>query len=132
MPQKIVGTPVNKGNKIIGRRARLLLKASIIGGQNLAYLRIDRPEIEAMLVEIKPGGQSGRHIHPVPTLVYVIKGTLTVELDNGSRHKYPAGKISMEVTNVWHNARNMARKSLKLLVIYLGQRGKPNMLRPTI
>ena len=102
------------------------------GRQKLAYLKTDNPEIEVMWVEIKPGGQSGRHMHPVPTLVYVITGTLTIELDDGSRHKYSAGKISMEVTNIWHNARNMARKSLKLLVIYLGERGKPNMLRPAV
>ena len=125
--------PVNKGDKILGRKARSLLKASTTTDrQKLAYLRTDKAQIEAMLVEIKPGGQSGRHMHPVPTLVYIIKGTLTVELDDGSRHKYSAGKISMEVTNIWHNARNMARKSLKLLVIYLGERGKPNMLRPAV
>ena len=121
----------NKANKILGRRARSLLKASTTTGrQKLEYLRTDKPEIEVMLVEIRPGGQSGRHMHPVPTLVYVIEGTLTVELDDGSRHKYPAGTTSMEVTNIWHNARNMARKSLRLLVIYLGEKGRLNLIRP--
>ena len=123
--------PANEANKIMGRRARSLLKASAtIGRQKLEYLRTDKPEIEVMLVEIKPGGQSGRHMHPVPTLVYVIEGTLTVELDDGSRHKCRAGNAVLEVINTWHNARNMGRRSLKLLVIYLGKKGRPNFLRP--
>lgn len=123
--------PANAANKIVGRRGRLLLKASAtIGRQKLEYLRTHKPEIEVMLVEIKPGGQSGRHMHPVPTLVYVKEGTLTVELDDGSRHKCQAGTAVLEVINTWHNARNRGRQSLKLLVSYLGEKGRPNLLRP--
>jgi len=115
----------------VGRKARSLLKATAtIGKQKLSYLRTDKPEIEVMLVEIKPAGQSGRHMHTVPTLVYVIEGALTVELDDGSRHKCQAENGVLEVINTWHNARNMGRKSLKLLVIYLGEKGRPNLLRP--
>ncbi len=82
-----------------------------------------------MLVEIKPGGQSGRHMHPVSTLVYVMEGTLTVELDDESRHTCQAGPAVLEVINTWHNARNMGRKLLKLLVIYLGEKGRVILLR---
>ena len=130
-PEDIVIMPANQANKIVGRRAKSLLKASAtIGRQKLKYLKTDKPEIEVMLVEIKPGGQSGRHMHPVPTLVYVIEGTLTVELDDVSRHTCQAGNAVLEVINTWHNARNMGRKSLKLLVIYQGEKGRPNLLRP--
>jgi quercetin dioxygenase-like cupin family protein len=129
-PEDIVSMPADEANKIVGRRARSVLKAfATIGRQKLEYLRTDKPEIEVMMVEIKPGGQSGRHMHPVPTLVYVMEGTLTVELDNESRHKCQAGNAVLEVINTWHNARNMGRKSLKLLVIYLGEKGRANLLR---
>lgn len=122
--------PTIEANKIVGRRARSLLKAfATIGKQKLEYLKTDKPEIEVMLVEVKPGGQSGRHMHPVPTLVYVMEGTLTVELDDESRQKCQAGSAVLEVINTWHNARNMGRKSLKLLVIYLGEKGRANLLR---
>ena len=128
----IVSMPANAANKIVGRRAKSLLKSSAtIDSQKLEYLRTDKPEIEVMLVEIKPDGQSGRHMHPVPTLVYVLEGILTVELDDGSRHKCQAGNVVLEVIHTWHNARNMGRKSLKLLAIYLGEKGRPNLLRPT-
>ena len=130
-PEDIASMPANEANKIVGRRAKSLLKASsTIARKKLEYLRTNKPEIEVMLVEIKPDGQSGRHMHPVPTLVYVIEGTLTVELDDGSRHKCQAENALLEVINIWHNARNMGRKSLKLLVIYLGEKGRPNLLRP--
>jgi quercetin dioxygenase-like cupin family protein len=125
-----VSMPAEGANKIVGRRARSVLRAfATIGRQNLEYLKTDKPEIEVMFVEIKPGGQSGRHRHPVPTLVYVMEGTLTVELDDESRHKCQAGNAVLEVINTWHNARNMGRKSLKLLVIYLGEKGRVNLLR---
>ena len=120
----------DKANTIIGRRARSILRAfTTIGRQKLKYLRTDKPAIEVMLVEIEPRGQSGRHMHPVPTVVYVIEGTLTVEMDDGSRHKTQAGNAVLEVVNTWHNARNMGRQTLKLLVIYLGEKGRVNLLR---
>ena len=119
-------------NKIVGRKARSLLKASgTIGKKKLVYLVTDKPEIEVMLVEIKPTGQSGRHMHPVASIVYVIEGTLTVELDDGSRHKFRAGTAVLEVINTWHNVKNMGRKSLKIMVVYLGEKGRPNLLRPS-
>lgn len=127
--QKIAG---RTANKIVGRTAQEVLKSSTtISRQKLEYPRTNKPGIEGVLVEIEPSGQSGRHMHPVPTLVYVIEGILTVELDDGSRHKCQAGNAVLEVINTWHSARNMGRKLLKLLVIYLGEKGRPNLLRPT-
>jgi len=115
----------------IGRIARQVLKASTtIGGQRITYPRAEKPEIESVLVEMVPGGQSGRHRHPVPTYGYVIEGTLTVEMDDGSRHTYQAGQGFLEGTNRWHNARNLGSTPMKLLTVYLGVKGKPNFLRP--
>ena len=36
-----------------------------------------------VLIEIQPGKESGRHMHPVPTYVHVLEGTLTVEFEDG-------------------------------------------------
>lgn len=118
-------------NKIVGRTVTRLLKSSITAGrQNIVYPRSGKPEIESMLIEIAPGGQSGLHMHPFPTYVYALEGTLTVETDDGSQHKCKARSAVLEVTKTWHNARNMGKKPLKILVVYIGKKGAPNLIRP--
>jgi quercetin dioxygenase-like cupin family protein len=44
----------------------------------------------SVLIEMQPGKESGRHMHPVPTYVHVLEGTLTVELRMAlARHSKP-------------------------------------------
>ena len=54
-----------------------------IGGQNIEYPKTDKAEMASVLIEIQPGKKSGRHMHPVPTYVHVLEGTLTVEFEDG-------------------------------------------------
>jgi quercetin dioxygenase-like cupin family protein len=114
-----------------GLKATPLVKASTTPtGQKLEYPRTDKPEISALLVEIAPGGQAGRHMHPVPTFVYVLEGTLTVELEDGSRRQLQPGQASIETLNTWHDGKNLGSEPLKFVVVYMGEEGKPNTVRP--
>jgi quercetin dioxygenase-like cupin family protein len=114
-----------------GFKADPVVKGSTtLGGQKIEYPKTDKPEISALHVEIEPGGETGRHMHPVPTFVYVLEGVLTVETDDGSRHEFQAGKGFLEVTNTWHNGKNMGKSPLKFLVVFSGEEGKPNLIRP--
>ena len=98
-------------------------------GQKLQYPQTDKPEIESALVEIAPGGESGRHMHPVPTYVYVVEGTLTVDMDHGSPREYAAGSGFLESVNSWHNAKNLGQEPLKILVVFVSEEGKKNFIR---
>ena len=123
--------PNRTADQSVGRTVTRLLKSSTTTGrQKIAYPKSGKPEIEAMLIEFAPGGQSGWHMHPFPAYVYGLEGTLTIETDDGSRHKCKAGSAVLEVTNTWHNARNMGKKPLKILVVYIGKKGVPNLIRP--
>lgn len=68
----------------------ILQSGATIHDAPIAYPETDSPEITALLVEIGPGGESGRHMHPNPTFVYVLEGTLDVEME-GMSHSYKAG-----------------------------------------
>ena len=68
----------------------------------------------ANLVEIAAGGQVGRHMHPVPVLVYVLEGELTVEADGQPARTYKAGQAAVEVVNTWHNGLNRGAVPVKL------------------
>jgi quercetin dioxygenase-like cupin family protein len=69
-------------------------------GQKLEYPKTNKAEIESLLVEIAPGIESVRHMHPVPTYLYILEGTLTVEMDDGSRREYQAGTGFLESMNM--------------------------------
>ena len=104
--------------------------STTIGGEKIEYPKTGTAEIASVMVEIPPGTESGRHMHPAPTYVYVLEGTLTVEFEDGSRQSFKAGSGFLEGMNTWHNAKNLGEMSSKILVVFAGEEGKPNMIRP--
>ena len=114
-----------------GFKATPVFKGSTtMAGQKLEYLRTDKPEISSVLIEIEPGGEIGRHMHLVSGYVHVLEGTVTIEMDDGTRHEFQAGKAFLEATNMWHNAKNIGKTLVKLLVVTPGEDGKSNLIRP--
>ena len=112
-------------------KATPVLKASTtVAGQKIAYPKTDKPEITSLLLEIEPGGESGLHMHPNPTYVHVLEGTLTVQMGDGSTHNYKAGEAFLEIVGGWHNGKNTGKAPVKVLVVFTGEEGKPNLIRP--
>src|SRR6476469_3501328 len=87
-------SPVMKGN-------------TTISGQRIEYPHSNKPEITAVVIQIQPGKESGRHMHPVPTYVHILQGTLTIEFEDGSRQVVEQGRGFLEVVNTWHNGKNL-------------------------
>ncbi len=83
-----------------------------------------------MLIEIQSGKESGRHMHPVPTYVHVLQGTLTIELEDGSQQVFKEGQGFLEGMKTWHNGKNLGDAPVKALVVFAGEEGTPNMVRP--
>jgi quercetin dioxygenase-like cupin family protein len=98
-------------------------------GQKIAYPKTDKAEMTALLVEMEPGTEVGLHMHPVPLVVYVLEGTLDVEMSDGSKHQIEAGKAFLEVVNTWHNGLNKGKTPLKFFVVFAGVQGKDNLIR---
>ena len=69
-------------------------------------------------------------MHPVPTYVHVLEGTLTVEFEDGSRQTFKAGSGFLEVVNTWHNGKNLGEVPLRFLIVFAGEEGQPNLIRP--
>lgn len=98
-------------------------------GQEIQF-PLFRNQITALLIEIAPGGETGRHQHPAPTFVYVLEGTVTIDIEGHPQAVHTAGQGFLEANNVWHNGRNRGTTPLKLLVVFSGEEGKPNLVRP--
>ena len=113
-----------------GLKATMILQASTTPAGQPIQFPLFRNQFTANLVEIAPGGQVGRHMHPVPVLVYIMEGELTVEADGQPARSYKAGQAAVEVMNTWHNGLNRGSVPVKFLVVYAGEEGKPTTVRP--
>ena len=87
-------------------------------------------QIVAVLAEVAPGGQVGRHMHPNPLFVYIVEGALTIEMEGHGAHTFSAGEGLAEVVNTWHNGRNLGDTPVKFLIVFAAQNGTPTIIRP--
>jgi quercetin dioxygenase-like cupin family protein len=107
----------------------VLETTTTITGQPIRFPHGDN-QFAAVIAEVAPGGQVGRHMHPVPLFVYMLEGTLSIEMDGHGTHTFSAGQGFAEVTNTWHNGRNLTDKPVRFLIVFAGQKGVPNLIRP--
>ena len=108
----------------------ILQSGATVAGVAIAYPKTDSAEVTALRVDVGPGGETGRHMHPFPTFVYVLEGAINVEMDGGAVRSYRAGDSFLEVVNTWHNGKNVGTTTAKLLVVFVGVHGKPGLVRP--
>ena len=74
-------------------------------------LKVDLPEIKGSqmnlwVADIAPGAETGRHTHPTPRFVYVLEGTVTLEMDGKPSQTFKAGQAFVEMPNMVHNFKN--------------------------
>ena len=108
-----------------------ILQSSVTNaGGRIRYPATDSAEVTALRVDIGPGGETGRHMHMYPAFVYVLEGAVEVEIEGGGSHGYKTGDSFVEAVKTWHNGKNRGSFPVKLLVVFAGVRGKPNLVRP--
>lgn len=78
---------------------------------------------------VSPGFVGGRHFHPGPVFVYVLKGELTVETE-GKTETYGPGQLYPEQLNTVMQGKNLSTSDdLEFLVFQVGDIGKPMMIK---
>jgi quercetin dioxygenase-like cupin family protein len=84
------------------------------------------PKYEAVMAiaEIAPGAMSGRHRHPGIEVAYVLDGSLIIEHEGEAPVTLHAGDAIKNMAVV-HNARNPGTKPVKILAVYIVEKGKP-------
>ncbi len=110
-------------------KATTLLKTTTtITGQKLEYPG-SNPQVTATVVEIPPGVDVGWHEHPNIRYVYVLEGTLTIELENGTRREFSPGTIFVEAFGTRHHGMNAGSTAAKVLFIDHSEEGQSNMVK---
>lgn len=83
-----------------------------------------KAEVTGMVVEIAHGGETGWHLHAVPSFGMVLEGELEVQLKDGTIKRLKSGEAIAEVVNTLHNGRNVGSVPVKLVVFYVGAVGQ--------
>ena len=108
-----------------GVASRVLLRTdTTFAGQAIHYPDTVDPEVTALEVVIPPGGETGWHTHPFPGYAYVLSGELTVELEDGSLHRFQAGQAIAESVDKLHNGMNRGKDPVKLIAFFTGGKGR--------
>jgi quercetin dioxygenase-like cupin family protein len=84
--------------------------------------------LAGQIVEIEPGGQTGRQRHLVPSYIYVLEGILTTNSDGGpvgvdGVQYHGAGQSYMDAVGVWHNHSNGGTTPIKYLLLLISTPG---------
>lgn len=98
------------------------LKRELVGRADVSV-----PGREAVVarVEVAPGGKAGRHTHPGDEISYVIEGESLLLVDGQPPRRVKAGETFIIPAGVVHDAHNDSSKPVKLVGIYVVEKGKP-------
>jgi quercetin dioxygenase-like cupin family protein len=96
--------------------------------QPIVYPKTEKPELVSVIGIIEPGGRTPLHEHPVPTYVYVLEGEVELQSHGGQPHRYKAGEAYIEALNHQHQLFNKGNVPAKVLVVFVGEEGKPTTI----
>ncbi|WP_339950374.1 cupin domain-containing protein [uncultured Albimonas sp.] len=82
-------------------------------------------QLNAAIVTMRPGQNTGLHRHPGPMFAWVLEGEITVTYrdDAGTVRTYRKGEALIEAQEVAHSGVNTGAGPLRLLVVIPGAKG---------
>ncbi len=86
-------------------------------------------EITSFILRIEEGETPKFHCHPVPTMGYVLKGSVEVETKNGKKVTFSEGDSAVEVMRTVHRGRAI-NGPVEIVVFYAGSTSLPNTVFP--
>jgi quercetin dioxygenase-like cupin family protein len=86
--------------------------------------------LTGQVVEIEPGGQTGRQRFMVPSYLYVLEGTLITDTEGGpigvsGVQYHAAGQSYMDPVGVWQTHKNGGATPVKYLLLFINTPGGP-------
>jgi quercetin dioxygenase-like cupin family protein len=122
-----------KKRTTVGLAIALAVTAALVA-QNPAIKRtvvtrgdVSVPGREAVItnIEIAPGGSAGRHTHPGDEISYVVSGEGEILMDGHPALKIKPGDGFIVPGGTKHDAHNTGTEPLKLVGVYVVEKGKP-------
>jgi len=88
-------------------------------------MEIPGREATMALVELPPGGAEGRHTHPAEVYVFVLEGTLSLEIEGKPTVTVKAGDVFNVPYGKIHQATNVGTTTAKAAAVFVAEKGKP-------
>ncbi len=98
-------------------------------GQKIIYPEVKDAKVTIKKITFPPGETTGWHKHVIPVFSYIIKGTLTVETQEGKVMQYKENTCFAESYNIYHKGTNNENTDLVVIAIYLGGDAKELSIR---
>lgn len=108
---------------------KLLQTSTTVTGQKFEYPMNSSPEVSMYKITLPAGKETGWHKHDVPVFAYVVKGTITVEIEGGKKFTYTPNSTIAEVINTMHNGSNLGKEDVVLIATYIGEKAAPNSVK---
>jgi quercetin dioxygenase-like cupin family protein len=88
---------------------------------------ISVPGREAVIarVELAPQARAGRHTHPGEEISYVVEGEAEILIEGQAPRKVKSGDGFVIPAGARHDAHNIGSAPLKLVGVYVIEKGKP-------
>ncbi len=123
-----VGAQQQAPTPTITRRA-VLQTTTTLTGQPLRF-PLFRNVVTGVLVELAPGGQTGAQRFFVPTVLYVLEGTLTAEFEGSAPRAIAAGRAAVPPVNVANNGKNLGTTPARWLAVTFADASEPAVSPP--
>ena len=127
-------TKLRKSTAALATLAALATFAGLINAQapGLTRVLVTRADVsvpgrEAVIarVEVAPGGVAGWHTHPGDEISYIAEGEAMLLIAGQAPRKVAAGEGFVIPAGVVHNARNDSAAPVKLVGVYVVDKGQP-------
>lgn len=87
---------------------------------------IEGKEANMIMVEVAPGGATGKHFHPGHEIAYVLEGSATIEIEGKKPETVKRGSVVHLTPKQVHNVKNSSKSApMKALVFGLYEKGQP-------
>lgn len=114
-PAKEVAAPYRAVEEVLTAR-------STVVGEPLRYPE-GEAEVHAVVITLRPGEETARHVHPAPLFAYVLEGELAVDYGAHGKRTYRAGDALLEAMQVPHRGKNVGAERVRILAVFLGAAG---------
>jgi quercetin dioxygenase-like cupin family protein len=105
----------------------LFAQASGLTRTLVGRVDVSIPGREAVVakVEVAPGARAGRHTHPGDEISYVQEGQVELLIDGQPPRLVKAGESFVIPAGAVHDAHNASDAPVKLIGVYVVEKGKP-------
>ena len=104
----------------------LLSTTQTVLGQAIVYPAEAPAKVDAAIVSMQPGEETGWHQHDVPMFGYILEGEVTVTYAGKGTHVYRQGDALIEAIDIPHNGRNTGNGPARILAVFMGADGVPD------